>query len=146
MLGDTPTDQSKQSSEAKQSFAAVQQEILSAFQGKIQPVQVPITYRLGILLVAVMMVILPLVYIAIIRLAGYGVYYHAMNHAEMLQAGRGRTKAMILLVYPALMIIGADFGPVYVKISSLASRKAEEETITFARQGTNHFTFVERIC
>src|SRR5262249_44618384 len=55
-------------------------EILDAFQGNIQPVTSSASYRLGILLVAVVMVLLPLLYVALIGLTAYGVYYHAVNH------------------------------------------------------------------
>ena len=58
------------------------------FTGSIKPVPASFTYNLGIFLVCLVMVILPLIYIAIIGLAGYGVYCHTVNHT----AFRGRIR------------------------------------------------------
>ena len=61
-------------------------------------------YRLGLLLVAVAMVLLPLAYLGLVGLAGYGVYWHATEHASWLAGAGVRLR---LLVYAAPIAAGA---------------------------------------
>ena len=51
--------------------------IAAAFRGAIEPVKLSPLYRLGLVLVAVTMVLLPLAYIGLIGVVGYGLYLHA---------------------------------------------------------------------
>lgn len=126
--------------------ARVAAKIMGGFQGDIQPVKTSLTYRLGILLVAIVMVILPLIYIAIIGIVGYGVYYHTVNHTAVMAMGRGRGRVLAVMLYFAPIIIGAIL--VLFMFKPLLSRPAkrrkprslsrDEEPLLFA--------FVERIC
>ncbi|MBC8872379.1 MAG: M48 family metalloprotease [Planctomycetes bacterium] len=122
------------------------QEVQAAFAGEIAPVKVPITYRLGILLVSMVMVLLPLIYIALICLVGYAVYYHLVNHIEMLSAGRGRGKILVFLAYVAPLVIGGI--AVLFMIKPLFARPAKRpRTRSLTRDGEPIvFAFVERIC
>ncbi len=61
-------------------------------------------YRLGLLLVAVAMVLLPLAYLGLVGLAGYGVYWHATEHTSWLAGAGVRLR---LLVYAAPIVAGA---------------------------------------
>ena len=123
-----------------------QQEILAAFQGEIAPVRVPLTYRLGILLVTVVMVLLPLIYIALIALVCWAVYLHMVNDTGMLGAARGRAALIVLLAYLAPLIVGCIliffmFKPLLARAPRPPRRRAlqrGEEPILFA--------FVDRIC
>jgi Zn-dependent protease with chaperone function len=130
----------------EENFADLQREILAAFQGNIEPIRVPAAYRLGILLVAVVMVILPLIYIAIIGLVGYGVYYHAINHTGLLAMGTGRVRLMVALIYLAPIIIGAIL--ILFMFKPLLSRPAKQQkplSLSHDQQPLL-FAFVERIC
>ena len=130
----------------KLNYDVIQQKVLGAFEGDIEPVKVSLGYRLGILLVTVVMVILPLIYMGIIAAVAYGVYYHAVNDTGMLEEGRGRAKAVVLLAYLAPMIVGSIlvvfmFKPLFSrppKQGKPFSLKRREEPLVFA--------FVERIC
>ena len=134
------------STSGAQSSTDLYREILDAFNGKIRRVSAPVSYRLGILLVAMLMVILPLIYIGIIILVGYAVYYHAANHTELLQMGRGRGRLFMLLLYVAPMVIGGIlvmfmFKPLLSRPAKRTVREplsSDEEPLLFA--------FVERIC
>ena len=120
--------------------------VTSAFEGTIEPVKVPLTYRIGILLVSIVMVILPLIYIALIGLVGYSVYYHTVNHVGMLEEGRGRGKFFILLLYLTPMIAG---GFLFVfMFKPLFSRPARSPENRPLRRDSDPllFGFVERIC
>ncbi len=55
-------------------------EILAAFGGRIEPVRPTLLYRLWILIVAAVMVLLPMVYVAIIGLVVAAVLYHAVHN------------------------------------------------------------------
>jgi len=87
--------------------SAGQDDVLAAFHGEIEPVRLSPAYRAGILLVAVVMVLLPLVYIGLIGLVGYGVYLHTIHNTWLLASGRGRGKLMVVLIYFAPLIVGA---------------------------------------
>jgi len=63
-----------------------------------------IFYRLGLLLVAAAMVLLPLVYLGLVGLAGYGVYWHATEHVSWLEGAGLRLR---LVIYAAPLAGGA---------------------------------------
>ncbi|HRW09629.1 MAG TPA: M48 family metallopeptidase [Caldilineaceae bacterium] len=121
-------------------------EILRAFQGKIKPVRVPLPYRLGVLLVALVMVLLPVIYLGITFLVAYVVYYHAVNDTALLSMGSGRGQLVALLIYLAPIVIGAIlvlfmFKPLFSRPPRPAAReplRPEDEPLLFA--------FVERVC
>ena len=56
----------------------------SAFQEKIPRVRTGIIYQFGLLFVAAFVLLLPVVYVGLIVLAGWGVYYHAVEHTGIL--------------------------------------------------------------
>jgi Zn-dependent protease with chaperone function len=58
--------------------------VLAAFHGEITPVRTTLTYRIAAVFVTVVMLILPVIYLAMIAGVGYLVYYHAIYHAEMI--------------------------------------------------------------
>ena len=121
-------------------------EILDAFHGHIPPVRTPISYRLGILLVAFVMVVLPLIYVSIIVLVGWAVCYHAVHDTAIVSMGRGRGSILALLIYVAPMVIGAIlvlfmFKPLLSRPAKRPLRKplsGDEEPLLFA--------FVARVC
>ncbi|QDU47634.1 Protease HtpX [Symmachiella dynata] len=117
-----------------------------AFRGDIKPVRRSIVYRFGILLVTIVMVVLPLLYVALIGLTGYAVYYHAVNHTGMLGAARGRGMIMVFLVYLAPLVIGGIL--VLFMIKPLFARPAKHvrrRSLTNAGEPLI-FALVERIC
>ena len=134
------------SSDKAEGYEQRQKKILSAFAGNIEPVKSPLAYRLGILLVAVVMILLPLLYLAIIALVGYGVYYHALEHTTILTMGRGRGRFVALLGYVAPILVGGIsvvfmFKPLFSRPSKQVKRVSlsrDRESLLFA--------FVERIC
>ena len=83
-------------------------QILSAFQGEIEPVRPTILYRLWIAIVAGVMVLLPLLYVGIIALVVAGLVYHAVNHVSMFRASgaRGGMLKVVALVYIGPLIAG----------------------------------------
>lgn len=79
--------------------------ILGALDGKLEPIRVGFFYRIGLLLVAIVMVILPLIYVGLVGGAGYLVYWHATENEFILQGrGNGRWK---VLAYFGPLIVGS---------------------------------------
>ena len=93
-------------SATKPSSPSTSEQILAAFEGPIPKVRSTLLYRLHILLVAFGMVLLPLIYIGLIGLAGFAVYYHAINHTAILGSAQGgRGSILVFLVYIAPMVL-----------------------------------------
>lgn len=80
--------------------------VLGAFDGEIAPVKTAVGYRLGILLVAVVMVILPVLYVAIIGLLGWAVYYHAIHDVGIVGMAKGRALGYTFMAYFAPIVVG----------------------------------------
>lgn len=143
----TPTSPLNQTvSSAIPAPAHCQADILAAFQGTLPPVRVPLRYRLGILLVAVVMLILPLIYIGITLLVAYVVYAHAVNDTFLLGLGSGRGQLLAVLIYLAPIIIGGIlvlfmFKPLF----SQPPRPPQREPVDPAKEPLL-FAFVERVC
>jgi hypothetical protein len=99
------------------------QRILAELKGKIEPVPVGFFYRVGLFLVAVVMVILPVIYVGLIAGAAYGVYWHATENDYIL-AGKanGRWKA---LAYFGPLVIGSIL--VLFMIKPLFSRRRNDD-------------------
>ena len=119
---------------------------LGAFIGAIEPVETSVTYRLGIGVVAIVMIVLPIIYLAIIALVGYAVFYHAVNHIGMLGAVRGRGVILVFVAYLAPMVAGGFLllfmlKPIFTGFGSGPTKRSlrpEDEPLLFE--------FVYRIC
>ena len=127
--------------------AAIQPaNVATLFQGEIQPVRTSLPYMLGMALVAATMAVLPLIYIGMIVLTGWGAYYHAVNHVGMLAYGTGRGKLLVFLAYAAPIVVGAI--SVFFMIKPLLAPPSRQvRTRSLTRQGEPLlFAFVERLC
>ena len=121
-------------------------DILDAFEGSIEPVKRPFTYHLAELLVAVVMIILPIFYLALIGLVGWCVWYHTMTNTWILEEGRGRGKVMAVVVYLAPIVIGGIL--VAFMFKPLLSRPKQEQRDWSLDPDKEPllFAFVHRIC
>ncbi|WP_455366181.1 M48 family metalloprotease [Kaarinaea lacus] len=61
-------------------------DIDKAFTGTIPRVELPNSYKAGIVAVGITMVLLPLIYIGIIAMMGYGVLSHAVSNVSWMQS------------------------------------------------------------
>lgn len=118
----------------------------------IPAVRPSLGYRLAILVVAFLMILLPLLYLAIIAGVGYGIWYHAVNHTAILTGGAtgaragGKVLIFALMVYATPIIAGVIMilfmlKPLFARTidnSGRRSLKKEEEPLLF--------DFVSRIC
>lgn len=121
-------------------------QLLGEFRGDIRRVRVPILYRIGILLAALVMIVLPAVYVALIAAAGWAVYYHAANHTEIVEMGTGRARLIALGLYVGPIIAGGIM--VLFMLKPLFARPAStRRSRSLTRQAEPVlFGFVDRIC
>ena len=136
-------------------FETLRQKVFASFTSPaIEPVPVAWSYRIGIAVTSLFMIMLPLAYLAMIFSVGWLVFYHAVNHTGMMSAasqatsGRnsGRAVVFAFLAYLTPMIAGVVLilfmlKPLFSKQSNDSGRrtlKPNEDPLLFE--------FVNRIC
>ncbi|WP_435022540.1 M48 family metalloprotease (plasmid) [Tundrisphaera sp. TA3] len=93
-------------------------EILAAFRGEIRPVRPTLMYRLWVILVAAIMVILPLVYLALIGLVGYGLFLYAMQGPAFFRGVRVNKLTLAIYVGPlvcGVIVLGFMLKPLFAR-------------------------------
>jgi Zn-dependent protease with chaperone function len=80
-------------------------QILKALEGEIEPVRPTPLYRFWIVVVAGIMLALPMIYVALIALVGYGLVYYATHATGIFHGVRNARGAII--VYFGPLIAGA---------------------------------------
>lgn len=85
--------------------------LLSRFQGKVPRSPVSMFYVFGLLLVAIVMLLLPVLYVGLIGLAGYLVYWWAVHFTFLLHGHLGGIYISFLRV---LLYFGPIFGGIVV--------------------------------
>jgi len=123
-------------------------EILNAFQAAVPRTPVSLFYQAGLVLVAVMMVILPLLYVTMVAAAGWGVYYFAI-HAKFLvtsMAGGPRLYLLQLVAYAAPLFIGGVL--VLFMVKPLFARRQKQAQPLALNPGVEAtlFAFIAKIC
>lgn len=78
---------------------------LRALGDPVKPGRAGVLYRIGLLLVAAVMLLLPLVYVALICVVGYLIVHHATSNTFILD-GTGRAVVGRLVVYLIPIIVG----------------------------------------
>jgi Zn-dependent protease with chaperone function len=123
-------------------------ELLDAFTAPVAPTRVSFFYRIGFILVTFMMVLLPLVYLAMIGAAGWGVYYYATHFKFMLSSMEGGSHVYLvkLLAYVTPLFVGGVL--VLFMIKPLFARRAPRAqplALNPAVESTL-FAFIAKIC
>jgi len=119
-----------------------QAELLDALAGSIPKVGVPLSYRLGLVLVAVAMVMLPMAYLAIVGAIVAGMYFYALGAVSILEGGGVAST----FIFGAPLFVGGllvlfMLKPFFARRPQSAPARAldpAEEPLLFA--------FVERLC
>ena len=123
-------------------------EILNAFQGGIPRTRVSVLYQIGLVLVAIVMVILPIIYLAMIIAAGWGVYYYAVHAKFLLTSmhGGGRLYIIKLLAYLTPLLIGCIL--VIFMIKPLFARRPKQAQPLALNPSVDAtlFAFIAKIC
>ena len=134
---------------------ALRSRIQQAFLASAIPsVRIPGLYRLGILLVSVLMVLLPLVYMLMIALTGVLVYRHAVENVGLITAfssgvsdrNTGRAVFFGVMVYVAPLITGCLL--LVFMLKPFFSRQSESTGRRTLKRADEPilFDFVGRIC
>jgi hypothetical protein len=105
-------------------------EVLSSLQDAIDPIELSRSYSIGLLSISTTMVLLPLLYIALIVLIGYGTYYHATENFDIIVDTRIWEKlALLIFVYILPLIIGTVLTIVMIK-PIFAPRRMKDQFIS----------------
>lgn len=120
-------------------------EIIGAFGLPVARTPVAFTYQIGLVLVTILMLVLPLVYLAMIGAVGWGVYYYA-THFHSWFGGRLRFNLIILVLYLTPLIAGSVL--VLFMIKPLFARRASHSQPLALDPGINStlYAFIARIC
>lgn len=122
-------------------------EIISAFKGPIEPVNVTPLYTIGLSMVAFMMVLLPLIYIVLIVATGYGMYYHCVENVTLLtttnagDSARGRA-----LLYFGPIVIGAILILFMIKPLFAKRAKGPEYYVLDVTKASLLVAYIKKIC
>jgi hypothetical protein len=141
----TPTPRSPTPSTAPRT-RLTERELLASFREPFPSGRLNFAYRLGILLIAGAVIVLPLIYMSFIALVGYVVYYHAVNDTALLAMGYGRARAFAAMIYVAPLLAGPI--AIFFMLKPLLARPSNQErsrSLTRQSEGLL-FVFVDRIC
>ena len=110
----------------------------------MEPTRLSPTYRLGLVVVAVAMLLLPLVYISLIGLVGYATWWHLTANADLLSGSGGRQGRLIVYLTPA--VAGAIV--TFFMIKPLLARPAKDAEPVQLDENDEPvlFAFVRQIC
>ncbi len=70
-------------------------QLLGAFQGELEPVQVGPTYKLALFCAAAAMLLPPLVYLGLIGAVSYATYWHAVENVSIFHHTGTRTAVFL---------------------------------------------------
>lgn len=121
-------------------------QILSAFSGQIPKTPPSTMYKLGILLTAAVMLLLPLVYIGLILLASAVVLWHMTSNVGLVTAISGRGAILGVIAYLAPAAIGMILVVFMIKPLFAPSGEREKSRTLSRESEPLLFAFVERIC
>ncbi len=129
--------------------AADRSEVLRQLGGHIAPVPTSLGYKGAVLLVAVVMLLLPVVYVAIIAGVALLLYLHVVTNTWLFadsNGGGGRAGLYALLAYLAPLVAGGILLFFMCKpLFARAGRREKPRSLT--RQGEPLlFAFVDRLC
>jgi Zn-dependent protease with chaperone function len=129
-----------------QESPSLQQTVLKQFAGPIPPVRRTIFYRVGVIVVAMMVVVLPVLYVSLIGLLGYGVYWHAVTNTAVAGMGHGRARGAAVMAYLAPLVAGGVAVLFMLKpLFARMPRRFQQVSLNRGRQPLL-FAFVDQIC
>jgi Zn-dependent protease with chaperone function len=115
-----------------------------AFTGTIAPTRLSLTYRLGLVIVAVTMLMLPLLYVGLIAATGAGVWWHAIGNVWLLRLGSSMQWRALLYATPLVAGIVLMF---FMVKPILARPSARRQPLPIdAADEPVLFSFIDEIC
>jgi Zn-dependent protease with chaperone function len=118
-------------------------EVLRALQGAIEPIKTPVAYRLGLVLVAPLMVLLPVLYAGLVALMGYGIYlYTRLVGPSLLAGSHGGSYGSLAVLAP----LAAGMAVIAFMLKPLIPKRSLEEPSLLSREAEPvFFEFVHRV-
>lgn len=108
-------------------------EILQAFHGEIQPVKRTAGFHIGMMILAGLMVLMPLIYLGMIVGIGYLLFYHATVNLESVT--RSHSILALIFLYVAPLIAGVVLLFFMVKpLFASRSRSQKLRTLEFGQE------------
>ena len=125
---------------------SLRQQVMGGFLGPIQPVPVSFSYRLGIILSAMVMLLMPIVYFSMIGVVALAMWWHLTNNMGILGASRGRGGVFLFIIYLMPVVVGAAL--IFFMIKPLFSRSSGRNVIRSLSPQSDPllFEFVHRVC
>ena len=136
-------------------FETLRQKVFASFTSTaIQPVPIAWSYRIGIALTSLFMIMLPLIYLIMIAGVGWMICYHATNHTGMMSAasqatsGRNSGRAVIFAFLAYLTPIIAGVVLILFMLKPLFSKQSNDSGRRTLKPADDPllFEFVNRIC
>jgi Zn-dependent protease with chaperone function len=121
--------------------ATAQRQVLGGFSGVIEPVELAGTYHLGIFLVALVMVLLPVLYVGLICLVGYLLCLYAVNGVGIMRGG-----IFAIVVYLGPLLAGGILILFMIKPIFAPSREQRRIRSVTGKSDPLLFAFVQRVC
>jgi Zn-dependent protease with chaperone function len=122
--------------------------ILNAFGSGISPARTSFLYQIGLVLVMVVMLILPVIYVAIVTAMGWAVYYFAVHCSFLVTSmfGGPRLYLIKLFLYAMPLFIGSLM--VFFMIKPLFARRRDQAQPLAVNPATEAtlFAFIAKIC
>jgi Zn-dependent protease with chaperone function len=125
------------------------EEALACFRGQVRRRGVSFFYLIGLFVIATAMVLLPLLYLALIALVGYGMFHHGSENLWILTAGRsGSVYLMIgrVLLFAAPFLFGTAM--IVFMLKPIFARSSDDsEPLTLDRsQEPTLYALIDRLC
>jgi len=98
-------------------------EIINAFGRPVPRTRVSIFYQAGLLLVALVMVMLPLVYFGLIGLGGYGLYYFVAHFSWSMPAGSIGARLLFAKLVLFILVLGSGLVVLFFLVKPLFVRR-----------------------
>jgi Zn-dependent protease with chaperone function len=127
----------------KNNSSDLARRLAESLTGRIEPVRAGLAYRTGLVTVAVVMLVLPVIYLALVGLVCYGLYLHAVHDTTVLDREWGRLGAV---AYIAPFFVGGIL--LAFMIRPLLIRRQDDSVPLTLRRGDEPalFDFVYRLC
>jgi Zn-dependent protease with chaperone function len=143
-----PTELNLQAPPASEAGNPSAADLVAAFEGPITRTRVSALYRVGLVLVTLMMILLPLVYLALIAATVYGVWAYATHFTFLLHSAQGGARIYVgrLMLYFTPLVIGVVL--VFFMVKPLFARRpprAQPLAMNPALEPAL-YAFIARIC
>jgi Zn-dependent protease with chaperone function len=122
-------------------------DLLAAFAGRVPKTPVSFLYRIGLIIVAVTMLVLPLIYFALIGVAAWATYFWATHFTFLFTSGGGGRAYILKVAFYAAPIF-AGIVLVLFMVKPLFARRPKQAQPLALSPGAEPtlFAFIAKIC